>query len=665
MNKVFAILYIVLCFSVGLVFADEIALNSYPPYINNTEEVEQPKTAIDQQIKQQIKQQKERIETVNNNVVSLQTKIKVNYEGITNKLEEVSSTVSSLNEYVSKKRNGATPETIVFIDSVFVLIIALISVAVGVWLKSRLNKSFEEIKFHQEKFNGEINKIQESLVSQLNQIFERVNIIPSDKDIGREVESRWGEKFNYIADLVSNNTKKGGSNENTSSVNQILSQIYNDTRKLQEEFNRFKTSFESNVAEVNRKYTELNVQYTNLKLRENKISDQEKNIANQINNAKLEQRTHDEERINQLSREKESLQKDKNLLQGEINNLKDEKAKLESSISEKCQEEHKKAVESQKEFISDLSKKIGALETNLKNEQNQVKEKIEATKLQTASEYSEKINNLTASVTEKDKIIAEKVNSVNKALQDKVNAEKISEQQRKEIDQLNVIINNKDQLISQAKQEIDNIKNQAQQDINNIKRNVAELEQTNSSLKKANEDLQLNCSNQKNEINQLKIAKEDADKIIDLLQKSNYPNEFINDEDFVEPKKHLDQWINNQIAGANLVMASLNVVANKSTLLDSSDFYSALHNISLGISTALYEQGQSVSNVIEEFKLWNKFISKYSDDTCDFQLQIPQSGAIFDNDWMCSTKKIARVTKVKSWACFSNKWGIQKSAGVE
>ena len=656
MNKVFTILYVFFCVSVGLVLADlaDSPIQDSPTKsINNQNEVGDPelldnKTQINKKKTDELAQQ---IDSVNKNVVGLQTKVNEFKTEITNQLNNISSSIDVL-----KKRDVASSTSVLFTN---ILCFIIIGVGVAILLfMIRTYKSIIDIRNNQESSFKNIYENFTAVANQLNQIGDYVNKIPSEISIAGAVESRWKEPFASLRNLFSG--KPGNSESSSSSINPKLNVIDTDINNLRTEVSTLRGLFENYINKIKKDCDEQ-------KAREIKNSEKLNDVNNQVERAKLEQKIESnkafevskkqsEQKINELSSEKEKLQKDIKSLQDKNLELEKTISKLESSTSEKCKEEYQKGVDSQKKYISEQDIQIGALQADIKHEKESVEEKIQVAKRQTAFEYDEKINVLKASVKAKEEIIADKENSVNKALQDKVTAEKISEEQKKEIGQLKITINNKDQIISQS-----------QQDIDNIKRNVAELEQSNSTLKKTNEDLQENCSNQANEINQLKIAKENADKTIDLLQNSNYPSEFVDDEDFTEPKNHLDQWINNQISGAHLVRASLNVVASRSSLLDSSDFYSALHNISLGISTALYAQGLSVSNVIEEFKLWNKFISKYSDDVYDFQIQIPQSGAVYDDNWMCcpKNKKIARVTTVKSWACFSQQWGCQKSAGVE
>ena len=152
---------------------------------------------------------------------------------------------------------------------------------------------------------------------------------------------------------------------------------------------------------------------------------------------------------------------------------------------------------------------------------------------------------------------------------------------------------------------------------------------------------------------------------IENLQKEIYPPECLADPDFAVLKEHLDSWLAEQAASAEIVKSSLGLFSQRAAL-SSETWQLALRNISVGITQTLQQRNESVAAIFAELFLWSKFLMKFSNEDFDFSLKIPNIGEGVDPAWMSvGNSRATKVSRVISWAVWNNQFGIMHNAEVE
>ena len=152
---------------------------------------------------------------------------------------------------------------------------------------------------------------------------------------------------------------------------------------------------------------------------------------------------------------------------------------------------------------------------------------------------------------------------------------------------------------------------------------------------------------------------------IENLQKEVYPAECLADPDFAILKEHLDSWLAEQAASAEIVKSSLGLFSQRA-VVNSETWQLALRNISIGIAQTLQQRNVPSAAILAELFLWSKFLMKFSNEDFDFSLKIPNIGEGVDPAWMSvGNSRATKVSRVISWAVWNNQFGVMHNAEVE
>ena len=608
---------------------------------------------------------------INNRLDKFEENLKKYNSGISNSIENLKILNANLQTETSEQIKK-TSEQIKGTNSkiwssillcIIVLLTTISTIVFVLLIPKQLKQMHEDVKKGSntkilEKLESDISNIEKKIQSQTSGIVQGVSDAVVEKFRNLEnIVSPIRNKFNDISSISVNlNLLDTSIKQLSAKITNVEDKVLLENRKLKEE----SSTVSSRESKVSAKESSLNARETEIKRREDALESKIKQETDKVEQKRLGEINKLTESFNE---KKEALYNDINHLRNEITTLKKEKLELEANNKVELQKEYQKGVDSKNEEIGSLNNKIGSLTEQIKSlekntndrindviQKSELKLDIEKEKIRKA--FEQQINELKATIQSKDAVLAEKEKIVSQANQDKANAISKCTNMANEIEQLKNTVVQKENAYSQAQAVIANKDNE-----------LNKKEEIISSLNDKNEKLEFECNNHKNVIEKLESENTEANETIESLQKSIYPEEFMGDSDFQEPKNHLDSWMKDNLVGFDVVKGALSLLANRE-LLENENIYIALKDLSLGITTVLKDKDPI--QVREELMLWSKFISKYSDNSSCFRIQIPEIKGNYDSNWMESSNDgLIRVNKIKTWAIFHSKYGVQKTAGVE
>jgi chromosome segregation ATPase len=301
--------------------------------------------------------------------------------------------------------------------------------------------------------------------------------------------------------------------------------------------------------------------------------------------------------------------------------------------------------------------------------QNNIQERLHTKEIELESQIENRVKNeiddLKMKIDKKDIVIEEKDNII-KNLKERIdNAEKIILLDKTKIAEF-------DSKITDNKQKIEAIELEKKDliDKNNLSKHTLEektneISKLNQTIKKNKEEYDYQIADKLQTIDSLNTEYEKQNQLMQELETKIYPDIFNQDSDFINLKNHLQQWIVDKIGTTGIIISNLNILALRESM-NADSWKLALKNVSLGITLTMRQSKISERQIIDELVSWGKFLMKYSNDKYPYTIQIPKLGDNVDTSWMTAkNNSVVSVNKVLSWAVFHNQYGVQHNAEVE
>ena len=309
------------------------------------------------------------------------------------------------------------------------------------------------------------------------------------------------------------------------------------------------------------------------------------------------------------------------------------------------------------------------LATELTSIQNNIQERLHTKELELQSQIDNKvrneINELKTAIDKRDSIIKDK-DVILKDLKDKYdNTEKIILMNKSKITECDLKIADNQQKIEKLEFEKNELIERNNISIRTIEDKVNEISKLNQTIKKNKEEYDHQIADKLQTIDSLNTEYEKQNQLMQELETKIYPDIFNQDNDFINLKNHLQQWIVDKIGTTGIIISNLNILALRESM-NADSWKLALKNVSLGITLTMRQSKISERQIIDELVSWGKFLMKYSNDKYPYTIQIPKLGDNVDTSWMTAkNNSVVSVNKVLSWAVFHNQYGVQHNAEVE
>ncbi len=301
--------------------------------------------------------------------------------------------------------------------------------------------------------------------------------------------------------------------------------------------------------------------------------------------------------------------------------------------------------------------------------QNNIQERLHTKEIELESQIENRVKNeiddLKMKIDKKDIVIEEKDNII-KNLKERIdNAEKIILLDKTKIAEFDSKITDNKQKIEAIELEKKDLIDKNNLSKHTIEEKTNEISKLNQTIKKNKEEYDYQIADKLQTIDSLNTEYEKQNQLMQELETKIYPDIFNQDSDFINLKNHLQQWIVDKIGTTGIIISNLNILALRESM-NADSWKLALKNVSLGITLTMRQSKISERQIIDELVSWGKFLMKYSNDKYPYTIQIPKLGDNVDTSWMTAkNNSVVSVNKVLSWAVFHNQYGVQHNAEVE
>ena len=301
--------------------------------------------------------------------------------------------------------------------------------------------------------------------------------------------------------------------------------------------------------------------------------------------------------------------------------------------------------------------------------QNNIQERLHTKEIELESQIENRVKNeiddLKMKIDKKDIVIEEKDNII-KNLKERIdNAEKIILLDKTKIAEFDSKITDNKQKIEAIELEKKDLIDKNNLSKHTIEEKTNEISKLNQTIRKNKEEYDHQIADKLQTIDSLNTEYEKQNQLMQELETKIYPDIFNQDSDFINLKNHLQQWIVDKIGTTGIIISNLNILALRESM-NADSWKLALKNVSLGITLTMRQSKMSERQIIDELVSWGKFLMKYSNDKYPYTIQIPKLGDNVDTSWMTAkNNSVVSVNKVLSWAVFHNQYGVQHNAEVE
>lgn len=574
------------------------------------------------------------IQSISEVHTSLTKKIDESIDKITSDVTAVKKDVTAINEKVTtvnEKKSEGKVGNLIWLNIVSILLsVSILAVVILGWMlpkksgvEALVNENYaspEELKKKDEEFSSKLGNLPTAISKQLKQ-----SLSQELSNIGKISADMSG-----LVDSV-NSIKKQLSDDLVGTISKNLSGELGERLKPLENLERDLEKLQSKVQELEFKLEKLRIDEAALERKRSEIDSREKKVddlAKELNgqiaavrNKVMEQKNGEIAKLKEdHSAEKRRLME---LNNGEIAKLRDEIRSFGEKLAQEKQRFNELEVASSKRIES-------AREDERKSAESR-----------SAAEIADLRSQLENFQRQYDVVTKEK-NRLNEQL---------------------AAANSEVRSLNSAVESAKQAKEQAESHLNEAKIRLANEQSVSETLRQEKASLENQNHQAMDKIGELQRAVEAGKAEQERLEKSVYPQVFLEDSDFAPLKAHMESWQGKCDSGCEIIRGALTLFANRNAL-PGDVWQQALHKISHGVALAMKEMDAAALNT--ELVQWSNFLTKFSDEECNFSLKIPGLGEAIDFSWMkAASKKTTRVGRVCTWAVWHNEYGVMCNAEVE